>query len=155
MRSAFGAFDISAEPEQIVGCPARQAARHVAGEAALGRQQRVALDRLVADDPDIGSRSARLHGDRRDIGAGADAGKTAGHDLPAICGAGGEDAQRHRPRHELAVHPGGRRRERDDLLADQFGAVRTQPVGDGILAAARSDEPSTDSPLSSKKGARE
>src|SRR5690606_3823168 len=86
---------------------------------ALLRHERDALDRLVAHYPDVGRLAAALHGYGGGVGGGADAGEAAGHDGPAIAGAGGVDAQRDGAGLQGAADMDRRGREADRLLADE------------------------------------
>ena len=130
---ALGAFDVAAEPVEVVAGAARQDA---GADALVGRGRRGqhgdGLDRAARDHPDVGGGAAALHGDGADVGGVADPGEAAAHDLPALGRAGEEDAQAHRPRDEHAVLPGRGGGEGDHLLTDEPRAVRLEPGVEGL-----------------------
>ena len=125
---AFGAFDIAAQPEQVVGRARRQRAGAAAAHRlARHRRQRGARHRAGADDPDIRRAAAALHGDGLRIGAGADAGEPAGHRHPSRPRARQKHPQRHRARHRAAIYQRGRGGQGHRLLRHKPGAVLGQP----------------------------
>ena len=77
----FRPLHIAAHPVEIVGRPARQHARLLADGAACPGvgQHALAAHRFAPDDPDIGGRTAALHGERGGIRRPPDAREAAGH----------------------------------------------------------------------------
>ena len=120
----LGPFDVAAEPCQVLGGAAGQAARHGTVEGVLfAGQQRLAFHRPVADHPHIGRLAAALHGKSRRVERETDAGEAARHHRPAIGRARQVDAQARRARFEPAVDKNRRRGKRHRLLADESRAV--------------------------------
>ena len=135
----FAALDIAAEPDQVVGGAARQAARPDCGRAsrppaaaAMTRSTGLALTtQTSAAWPPRCMAMAVVSSGR------ADAGEAAGHDGPAVGGAGGIDAQGDRPRLEPAVDIDRRGRERHRLLADEARRRRPRAASSSVGALAR------------------
>ena len=117
-QGRLGAFQIAAEPEEIVGGAAGQVAEHAQDLHMIGGGQKGGdFHGLVADDPDISGLGALAHGHRARIAMTArHAAETARHDAPAIGGRGGEDAQREGPGRQLAIAPDRRGGEAHHLL---------------------------------------
>ncbi len=87
-------------------------------------------------------------------GVAADAGEAAAHHLPAVRGAGEEDAQAHRARHEHPVRVGGRGGEHHRLLPDELGAGGLEPGVERGAAPCRGPAPPSTVVSSASNGRR-
>ena len=117
-HEAFRALGIAAQPEQIVhGARRRGFAQplHVQRFSAIGKKAEI-VHRGTRQHPGILGRGARLHGQRPHRVIGGDARQPARHHHPAGRRPGGEDAQRHRARRELAILEHRRHAQRRDFL---------------------------------------
>ena len=121
----LGAFDVPAQPEQVV----RRAAGQVAQDAAhlhifAAGDQRHPLHGFVVKDPDIGGARAFAHGNGADVGAIRHPAEAAGQDLDAVRRERGEHPQHEGRWLQLAVAQHRHGREPHHLLADEV----TRPV---------------------------
>ena len=128
-HDAFGAFDIAAQPKQVIGGPGGQRPGFGADERRIGAaQQRCGRDRRIADHPDIGHRPAVTHGNCGIVPGFADPAKAAGHRLPTLIGAGQKHPYGHRARHQRTVFIDRRGRQGHDFLGHQMVGIVGKPV---------------------------
>ena len=133
-HGAFGALDVAAEPDEIVGGAAGQDRRRACASAASPSRAGSSVTGSTGAAPSTQTSAAWppwLHGDRRGVGRGADAGEAAGHDRPA----GLACAWRRRAASPAAAPAGRRRRQgmverlHRFLADDSRRRQREQPLG--------------------------
>ncbi len=123
-KRRLGALDVAAEPEQIGGGAARQrAGGAVDGDPVRRRQQRGRRDRLVGENPGVGGAAALLQRDGAGVEIVGDADEAARHHHPAVAAPRQQQPQAERPRHQPAVVPDRRGRQRHRLLCDEVDAA--------------------------------
>ena len=138
-HETFRALGIAAQPEQIVHGARRRGfaqAFHVQAFAAI-RQKAEIVHRGARQHPGILGRGARLHGQRPHRVIGGHARQAARHHHPAGRRPGGEDAQRHGARAEIAILEYRRHAQRRDFLHHHGFAAALQPGQHALAFLAR------------------